>query len=149
MNPKKMVRMLQGIDRRLRVCWAPGKVSGLYFWQPKHPEAHENGLRHIGAIPSASWFLSLPEKDFYTKGQHFCLSGIPKDELIKDWEFHRGWKSVLKKLGEDGHFDKSKLSKIFGWDIFVPGIAGTLSMLPGWTEKSRIERNMAALGNRG
>jgi len=146
MTPKELVSRLQKIDKRLRVCWSPNKVSGLYFYQPGHPDAHENGLRHIGAIASASWFLTLPMKDFYTKGEKFRLSGPPPGADIMQWEYHRGWKSTLRLLGEQGHFSKYKLGKEFGWDIFVMGVGGILSKLPGLGELTKGQKAKKELG---
>lgn len=147
MGPKRLVRILKSMDRRLRWVWSPGKVSGLYFWQPKHPDAHENGLRHIGAIASPSWFFSLPKKDFYTNGkQHLGVDQMHVGINLDAWEYHRGWKSTVKLLGDGGHFDKSKLARRFGWDVLVPGLAGTLSRLPGWGELTKGQKAKQALG---
>lgn len=146
MGPKDVVAKLQKIDPRLRVVWSAGKVSGLYFKQRGHPEAHENGLRHIGAIASASWFHTLPMKDFYTKGGKVWLGGVPPGQKAFDWEYHRGWKSTVRLLGEQGHFSKYALGNAFGWDVFVLGVGGTLSRLPGLGDLTKGQEAKKALG---
>ena len=148
MGPKEVVAKLKKIDKRLCAVWAPGKVSGLYFKQRNHPDSHANGLRHIGSIASPSWFYTLPMKDFYTRKDKVWLGGVPPGADIMQWEYHRGWKSTVRLLGELGHFSKYKLSKEFGWDVFVLGRGGVLSKLPGIDAKSKGQQARESLGLR-
>ena len=145
MGPKELFAKLKKIEPRLRVAWSPNKVSGLYFFQPRHPDSRRN-WRHIGAIASASWFYSLPKKDFYTRGDKVCLGGVPAGADLVQWEYHRGWKSTVRLLGEMGHISKYKLAKVFGWDVFVLGDTGTLKQLPGWGELTKGQKAKKALG---
>ncbi len=145
MSPKELVRRLQRIDARVRVIWTYRKVSGIFFHQPRHPDANpKDGMRWIGAIPSASWFYSLPMKDFYTQGDRICLGGVPQGESTNDWEYHRGWKSVVKNVAK--HFKYSDLVKEFGWDTFTVGFRGTNSKLPGSDELTKGQLAKKQLG---
>lgn len=146
MGPKDVVAKLKKIDKRLRVVWSANKVSGLYFLRPGHPDAKPNGLVHIGAIASASWFFTLPMKDFYTKKDRVWLGGVPPGESTMDWEYHRGWKSTVKLLVEQGHFDRFAIGKAFGWDAVVAGVGGILSRLPGFSELTKGQQAKKSLG---
>ena len=130
MTAKNLLGKLQGIDRNYRIVMGPSKVVGLYKKQPKHPSSNAAGLRWVGAVASPSWFISLPEKDFFEA----------------NGEYHRGWKSTIKNLVEAGELTKERAKRVFGWDVLIPGIRGKLSKLHGWGELTESQKRMKEAG---
>jgi hypothetical protein len=101
MRLKIFIAELQSLDKRVRFVPGPGPSSGLYKMMPGHPEAHENGLVWIAALPSPSWFLGqIPEYDFFDEKN----------------QYHRGWRHILRLLQGQGWFSKAQFSRAFGSD---------------------------------
>ena len=98
MRVKELVSSLQMIDPKIRFVPGGGKQSGLYKIQPKHPDAHPNGLRWIGACPSPHMFFGKLEPfDWYDKT-----------------EYHRGWRKIVNLLVQHGEITASKATEYFG-----------------------------------
>ena len=84
MKASEFKRKLRYCNSLIRVIPGQGRVDGLYLHMPKHPMANpSNGLKHLGAIPSARVFNTLPKHDFWDDS----MGG-----------FNRGWTSVLRYL---------------------------------------------------
>lgn len=124
MTANQFVARLQRINSRFRFVLGPSFVSGLYLNEPQHPEAKENGLRWVGAIPSPRFFRQLPEKDLFDENK----------------QYHRGWKTIVSRLVTEGVIKKSSAINVFGRSWQIPGKAGKLSAIPGWNDKTRLEK---------
>ena len=98
MRVKELIENLKMIDPKFRFVPGPGKQSGIYKFQPKHPDAHPNGLRWVGACLSPHMFFGkMEEFDWYDKR-----------------EYHRGWRKVVNLLVAHEHITDSKATAFFG-----------------------------------
>lgn len=85
MNGKEFVAKLKRLNPRIRFFEGRGHIAGLYLYMPKHPAANpENGLKHLGGMPSPRFFGS----------------GFPKEAFWDDalGGFNKGWASVVREL---------------------------------------------------
>lgn len=104
MTVNSFVRKLQTLDRKFRFIPGPNRVSGLYKKLPMHPDAADNGLLWVAAVPSPSWFTVLPMQDFYT---------------AHGKEYNRGWKAIVQKLVAEQHLTKQQAKRVFGYGVFA------------------------------
>ena len=102
MTVHELIDKLKAIDSKIRFVVGPNKQSGIYKFQPKHPDAHENGLRWIGACPSPHMFFGkLQEFDWY-------------DTAHGASEYHRGWRKIVNLLVAHGHIKGHDANEYFG-----------------------------------
>lgn len=81
MTAKEFQQGLLGLNSRLKVIHGNGHIDGLYLKMPRHPLSNpDNGLKHLGGIPSSSFFSNIPKFDFwddtcggFNKGYHSIL----------------------------------------------------------------------------
>lgn len=98
MRVKEMINTLKLIDSRIRFVPGPGKQSGIYKFQPKHPDSHPNGLRWVGACLSPHMFFGKMEPFDWYDGP----------------EYHRGWRKVVNLLVASGEITGTKANEYFG-----------------------------------
>jgi hypothetical protein len=131
---REFISRLRKIDPGIRQVVGPGHVAGLYKRFPRHPDAN-NGLLWIGACLSPRVFSSLPAKDI----------------MHEKYGYIRGWMTTLGLLVKAKHISMAKAIEQFGRDWRIPGIRGKLSELPGWNQKSPVQKmsdSLAALGTK-
>ena len=77
---KKLLRLRDG----LKIVYGGQRIDGLYLKMPRHPAANpDNGLKHLGGVPSPNFFTGIPKFDFWDDS----LDG-----------YNRGWASILRYL---------------------------------------------------
>lgn len=102
MRVKELISCLQMIDPKIRFVPGPGKQSGIYKFQPRHPDSHPNGLRWIGACPSPHMFFGKLEPFDWYDMEHNAR------------EYHRGWRKIINLLVNNGEILGSKATEYFG-----------------------------------
>lgn len=84
MTAREFQRKLLSLRDELKVFHGPFHIDGLYIVMPRHPVNNpETGLKHLGGIPSSSFFSKIPKFDFW-------------DDAIGG--YNRGWASILRYL---------------------------------------------------
>lgn len=106
MDCREFQKKLLGLNPKLKIIHGSGHIDGLYVKMPRHPKANpENGLKHLGGIPSSSFFSWIPKYDFWDD----ALGG-----------YNRGWESVVRYLSQvvvDGYhtaINADEASRVFG-----------------------------------
>lgn len=98
MYVKELIAKLKRINKNIVFVPGPGKASGVYKHQPKHPDSHENGLRWIAACQSPHVFFGKINDFDVTIGQ----------------EYYRGWRKIINLLVQHDEITKSDATKYFG-----------------------------------
>jgi hypothetical protein len=103
MRVKEFISMLQSIDPKIRFVPGPGKQSGIYKFEPKHPDAHPNGLRWIAACPSPHMFFGKLSEFDWIDMEHNAN------------EYHRGWRKILNLIVAQGNLRAADVTRMFGY----------------------------------
>ena len=97
---REFANKICAMNRKLVVVPGPFKVFGLYLYQPRHPDAKENGLVHVGAISApAGWLGGCPKKKIV----------LPTSGMML-----RGYLVTLRMLVDKGILPKSSVTSVFG-----------------------------------
>ncbi len=100
---KDFERRLKKLNSKIRLV--PGKLegSGVYLYQPRHPESHK-GLTYVAGYPSPKYFRKIPQWNFRTY-EFLTSEGDPR--------IVHGWNEVIHELVGKGVCGSGKAKSVF------------------------------------